>query len=275
MSEQDFDAGHVFFRAGDPADCAYQLHAGDVELLAESGDSAKRVRLFTPGDVFGEMALIEERPRAFTARAVTSGRAGPMTRDEFEHHLTHDPAQARFYLRSLFERLRALTVASAGGVDSLTATPTESDAASTAGSPLEFPVGPGTSSEWVVAVHPLTHKAAETLPEEGLLVSRFPLRIGRATGAREPEALDLNDLWLLDQAPYQVSRNHCEIAVSREGPLVRDRGSHLGCIVNDQPIGGRADMGYSPLAPGDNVVVVGSRRSKYQFRVRVSPAVAE
>ena len=121
-------------------------------------------------------------------------------------------------------------------------------------------------------VSPLTRKAAETLPDDGLLVTRFPLRIGRASAANEPEAFDLNDLWLLDQRPYNVSRNHCEIHADHQGAMVRDRGSHLGCVVNDEPIGGRAGAGYARLHLGDNVLVVGSRMSPYQFRITVGHA---
>jgi pSer/pThr/pTyr-binding forkhead associated (FHA) protein len=128
------------------------------------------------------------------------------------------------------------------------------------------------TSNWVIVLHPLTRKAAETLPDEGLLVKRYPLRIGRAAAADEDEAFDLNDLWLLDEKPYNVSRNHCEIFVDKQGPMVRDRGSHFGCFVNDQWVGGRAIMGYARLELGDNVVVVGSPMSPYQFRVTVSPA---
>jgi Cyclic nucleotide-binding domain/FHA domain len=275
MIEQEFAAGHVFFRPGDPGDRAYLLHDGQVELLAGAAEAFTRVGLFEPGDVFGEMALIEERPRALTARAVTASRATPMTRDEFEHQLTHNPASTRQYLRSLFERLRSLTARLGGEVEPVRAGPPALLAAVEEPgrpAPVELPPGLGTPAEWVVVVHPLTRKAAETLPDEGLLVTRFPLRIGRATAAHEPEALDLNDLWLLDDKPYNVSRNHCEIHVDREGPVVRDRGSHLGCVVNDEWIGGRATMGYARLDSGDNILVIGSRMSPYQFRVTVSPA---
>jgi hypothetical protein len=41
--------------------------------------------------------------------------------------------------------------------------------------------------------------------------------------------------------------------------------------VNDEPIGGRAVLGYAALTPGDNVLVIGSPMSPYQFRVVVSP----
>jgi CRP-like cAMP-binding protein len=261
MPDLAFDAGHVFFRPGDPADRAYLLDEGRVEILGGPPESPTRVGLVEAGEVFGEMALIEERPRAFTARGVLPGRATPLARDEFEHLLTHDPARTRQYLRSLFERLRSLSARVAGDIELVT----DPEPA-----PPELP-GPGRPGGWAVVVHPLTRKAAETLPDEGLRVTRFPLRIGRAAAANEPEALDLNDLWLLDEKPYSVSRNHCEVHLDARGPVVRDRGSHLGCVVNDAPIGGRAPMGYARLLPGENVLVLGGRMSPYQFRVTVSP----
>jgi CRP-like cAMP-binding protein len=263
MTEQHFAAGHVFFRPGDPGDRAYLLLAGEVELLAGAGEPFTRVGLVGPEEVFGEMALIEERPLTLTARAVAAGRACPMTRDEFEHLLTTDPARTRQYLRSLFERIRVLTARLGGDVPPAPPGPR---------GPAELPPGPGAPAGWVVVLHPLTRKAAETLPDEGLRVTRFPLRIGRAAGAKERDALDLNDVWLLDEPPYNVSRNHCEIDVGRDGPVVRDRGSQLGCVVNDERVGGRAAVRDARLDPGDNVFVVGGRMSPYQFRVDVRPA---
>jgi CRP-like cAMP-binding protein len=265
MTEQAFAAGHVFFSPGDPGDLAYLVHDGQVELLAGAPEAFTRVALFGPGDVFGEMALIEERPRGLTARVVTACRVTPMARDDFEHQLTNDPARARQYLRSLFERLRSLT-------SRLTADDRNAHAAPSppAAKPAhaELPTA-GTTAGWTVVIQPITRKAAETLPDDGLAVTRFPLRIGRASAANEPEAFDLNDLWLLDDVPYNISRSHCEIDIGHEGPVVRDRGSHLGCIVNDERIGGRARAGHAPLDAGDNVLVIGSGASPYQFRVVV------
>jgi len=275
MADEAFEAGHVFFRPGDPGERAYLLIDGRVEMLAGSPGAFTRVGLFEAGDVFGEMALVEERPRLRTARAVTAGRATPMSRDEFEHLLTHDPVRTRHYLRSLFERLRSLTAQQVSEVELVPAAAPVSTAPVgelIISTPVELPPGTGRAAAWVVVVHPLTSKAAETLPDEGLLATRFPLRFGRAAGAHEPEALDLNDVWLLDTKPFSVSRNHCEVDVNYEGPIIRDRGSHLGCIVNNEVIGGQTAKGYTRLVPGDNVLVIGPPLSPYQFRIHVSPA---
>ncbi|HEY2784622.1 MAG TPA: cyclic nucleotide-binding domain-containing protein [Fimbriiglobus sp.] len=276
MDEQAFSAGHLFFQPGDPGDRAYLVHSGQVEILAGPPDGYRRLNVIGPDEVFGEMSLVEERPRALTARAVTDGRVTPLTRDDFERQLIADPPRCRHYLRSLFEKLRTLSarlaeMGPAAGDTHLPADPS-GEAAPHVG-PYELPTGDQGQSlpdGWSVVLLPLTRQAAKTLPDEGIRITRVPFRIGRTAGAREPESLDLNDVWLIDSKPFSVSRNHCEIALSKNGLIARDRGSHLGCLVNDTPIGGKAVLGYAKLEEGDNVLILGGRMSPYQFRVTVS-----
>ena len=49
MIEQEFAAGHVFFRAGDAGYQAYQLSDGQVELLAGASEPFTQVALIEPG----------------------------------------------------------------------------------------------------------------------------------------------------------------------------------------------------------------------------------
>jgi CRP-like cAMP-binding protein len=243
VNEQHFPPGAVIFRPGDPGDRAYLVREGTVELL---GGPAGRPALAAAGEVFGELSLIEERPRSLTARAVTAVRAEPLTRDEFERRLAADPSACRPYLQALFERLRVLAARA------------------------EEPAPAAPPAAVRVTIHPLTRRAAETLPDEGLPVPKFPFRIGRAAEARERNTLDLNDLWLLDAVPFNVSRNHVTIDVSAGGDvLVKERGSSLGAIVNEVLIGGGAPHSQATLEIGDNTLILGGRLSPYQFRLHV------
>src|SRR5262249_48152634 len=109
MAVRNFRAGDVLFRPGDPSEGAFLLESGQVEIVRGDESRPERVALLGPGEVFGEMALVEERPHGLTARAVADGAATTMSRAEFEDGLLHDPRRARQYLRSLFERLRDLS----------------------------------------------------------------------------------------------------------------------------------------------------------------------
>ncbi len=247
MNEHKFAPGAIVFRAGDPGVRAFLIREGTVELLA-AGPAAKQLAVLGPGEVVGEMSLIEERPHALTARAVGAVKANGLGRDEFEKLLTADPVTFRTYLKSLFERLRVLSarVATAEG-------------------------GPNLVDNAVtVTIHPITRRAAESLPEEGFPITKFPFRIGRASEAREQDLLDLNDLWLLDKEPFHVSRNHALVNQHDGAIIVEDRGSKRGTHVNDIHIGVRNEHTHAALEDGDNVVILGGLSSPYQFRIHVT-----
>ena len=251
MAERTFKAGEIFFRAGDPGDFAYLIKSGEVELLSGTPENFRRVAKFGPKEVFGDMSLIEERSRALTARALTAGTALSMSRPDFERLLTEDPEECVHYLKSLFERLRTMAHR-------------QEPVAETGSAGKVLPV---------VALYPLSKQAEESLPAGGFRIPKFPFRIGRASEADEPEPLDLNDMWLIDSLPFNVSRNHLVIEMTAEGEvMVADRGSHLGTLVNDQLLGRTSAMRHLALERGNNVLIVGSRESPYQFLVVVEGA---
>lgn len=253
MQLLDYPAGAVIFRAGDPATQAFLIREGQVELLGGPDGSHFHLAQFGPGEVFGEMSLIEERPHSLTARAVGAVQLSGLTRSEFERTLTADPATFRVYLKSLFERLRTLSAQVAGS---------HFDSERADSSPSVNDIS--------VTIHPLTRRAAATLPHEGLQVTKYPFRIGRAASEDEDIPLDVNDLWLNDHSPLNISRNHASLERKGNYVIVKDRGSSLGIFVNDVHIGGKSAERQAALEDGDNVVVLGSGMSPYQFRVNVA-----
>jgi CRP-like cAMP-binding protein len=254
MRHEEFPAGTVIFRAGGASACAYRIVKGTVELVGPDDSASARLVELGPGEVFGEMSLIEERPHSLTARAVTAVELSSLTAEEFEELLTSDPATFRVYLKKLFERLRTLSSRDEEIPYADEATPARGARA------------PRTP---IVTIHPLSRRAAATLPIDGLKLARFPFRIGRASSKHEDGPLELNELWLVDQAPFNVSRYHAAIEFKSPDVSVEDRGSKLGIYVNDVHIGGSNPVRHATLEEGDNVVVLGVRTSPYQFRIHV------
>lgn len=250
MDLLELPAGTVIFKAGDPANRAFLIRQGTVELQRGSDGTFIGLARLEKGEVFGEMSLIEERPHSLTARAVTAVELSGLTRPEFEKMLTADPATFRIYLKTLFERLRTLSAQ----VETAKPVPPPRPAA----------------SEISVTIHPLTRRAAATLPQDGLPVTKYPFRIGRAAAEHEEIPLDMNDLWLNDQMPFNISRNHVLIERDGDTVIIKDRGSSLGIHVNDVHIGGQNPDRQMALEDGDNVVVLGGRMSPYQFRIEVT-----
>ncbi len=68
-------AGEVIFRQGYPADHAYVVLTGEVEIYRETADgSEERLAVLPPGQMFGEMGVLDDAPRSASARAVTLAR---------------------------------------------------------------------------------------------------------------------------------------------------------------------------------------------------------
>lgn len=249
MAQLNFENGHTFFRPGEASERAFLIQSGKVEIVTAAG---RRLAQLETGDVFGEMALVEERPHAMTARATEKGAAETLSRTEFEQMLIREPARCKLYLTRLFERLRALAARVSEEVEP---------------EPEQLPSVTG------LYMSPLTPKARASLRDDGVTLWKLPFRVGRASDADEPEALDLNDLWLLDERPFLVSRNHLSIdAFDRGLFVVRDRGSFLGTIVNDEPIGGKSKRRAAELKPGENTIIVGPSDSPYRFKLTVPAA---
>jgi pSer/pThr/pTyr-binding forkhead associated (FHA) protein len=120
-----------------------------------------------------------------------------------------------------------------------------------------------------VVIHPLTRRAAKTLPPDGLAISKFPFRIGRAASHEEENPHDMNDLWLIDEMPFNISRNHASIERDGDSVVLKDRGSSLGVYVNEEHVGGKSSTRKIALEEGDNAVVIGGCMSPYQFRITV------
>jgi hypothetical protein len=60
--------GERIFRAGDPGDCLYMVHAGQIDIQTAEG---KHIASLREGSVFGEIALISDGPRTASARSST------------------------------------------------------------------------------------------------------------------------------------------------------------------------------------------------------------
>lgn len=250
MESVEVAAGRLIVMVGDPATKAYLIRKGTVELRRGTGDSNDLEEQLGPGQVFGELALLEEHPHALSARAISDVQLSVLPRSEFELLLSGVPADYTAFLTALFDRLRKVGPAAIVG-----ATP---------GTALATPIHES------LTIHPLTRRAAATLPRDGLVVDKFPFKIGRAAAQNEEIPKEINDLWLSDQMPFNVSRNHAVIERIGSKIVIKDRGSSLGMFVNEVQIGGRLREREVVLDEGDNIVVLGGPMSPYQFRINLT-----
>ena len=107
--ERAFADGEVIFREGEPSRSAFVLTRGRVELVKLTEKTTTRVALLRPGDMFGELGLLDESPRATTARAVGPVLVKEVPRQEFlgaAAEVASPPSIALPSLGALMDRLR-------------------------------------------------------------------------------------------------------------------------------------------------------------------------
>jgi len=97
----------AIFYAGDPADAVFIVARGKVKIVVTSSDGREFIlTVLGAGQVFGEMALIEEAPRSASVITATAVELVVISRDEFHHLLATEPRISRKLLAILSRRLR-------------------------------------------------------------------------------------------------------------------------------------------------------------------------
>ena len=102
-----FEPGQVIFKEGDTGDQMFIIIQGEVEIRKRTtANTSKTLSSFKPGDVFGEMSLIENKPRSATAVATKACRMLVMNEPLFLSMIERNPDFARKMILVLSERLR-------------------------------------------------------------------------------------------------------------------------------------------------------------------------
>jgi signal transduction histidine kinase len=105
--EQRFPADTEIFKEGDGGDGVYVVKDGLVEISGFVGSQARHIfSRITPGEVFGEMAVVDHKPRSAcaVARAPTTLYFVPCV--EMEALMERSPGLALRMLREVTQRLR-------------------------------------------------------------------------------------------------------------------------------------------------------------------------
>jgi len=105
--ERRFVTGQEIFRESDPGDGVYVIHEGLVEIAHFADRNEHRVfSRLGPGEIFGEMAVIENLPRSATAIAVRDAVVSFIPREEMLGLLKRWPGLAFNLLQEISRRLR-------------------------------------------------------------------------------------------------------------------------------------------------------------------------
>ena len=114
LVSRSYAPGEILFHEGDVGRALFILENGKVELsrMADKGEPAHLATL-NPGDYFGEMSLLDERPRTATAAAAEPVKVYLLYKTELEKlikNVPHIGAAIMMHLAMLLAaRLRAMT----------------------------------------------------------------------------------------------------------------------------------------------------------------------
>ena len=105
-----FRAGEVIFYQADPGATCHIVVRGRVRILLIGKDGRElAVRILGPGEIVGEMALLEGLPRSASVEALEETQTLELHRDVLLTCLRTSPALALGLLRDLSARLRYVT----------------------------------------------------------------------------------------------------------------------------------------------------------------------
>lgn len=110
LNREIYFKGKDIIRQGDEGYRAYFIEKGGVEVLVDDGRHQLKVTELGPGDIFGEMSLINYGPRSATVRALYDTTVTIIARDEIEGKIKRIQDEAiRALINVLAERLRTAT----------------------------------------------------------------------------------------------------------------------------------------------------------------------
>jgi CRP/FNR family cyclic AMP-dependent transcriptional regulator len=251
MKEMRFNAGDTILAEGTFGDSAFILKEGSVEVKKKTQHEDLLLATLEAEDIFGEMGLIEDKPRSATIVAKNQVVVAEITRDDFMGLLDDKKSVIIPILRAFFERLRQTN-------DLVVRLENEISRSS--------PAAPDAATRSVYLVG-LTNRAQTLLGNKKMEIKKFPFKIGRESSHASDAIFANNDLYILDEIPYNISKNHMSINLYQNQYYILDRGSSIGTIVNGKTIGGKVNNYKITLDKGENTVIIGSSESPYQFQI--------
>ena len=107
---RDFKQGETIFQQGDPGEVLYLIESGQVRIFVHGKDGQEwSVIVHGAGDIFGEMALIDNLPRSASAVAVEDTAVYFLSRTQFLDHMRRATQLSLNFMKALSVRLRYST----------------------------------------------------------------------------------------------------------------------------------------------------------------------
>ena len=100
-------AGEWLMREGEMGDALYVVLKGGIEISKRSGEQEVTLAVRGPGEVIGEMALLDQTPRSASGRIVQDVSLLKISKEAFRQVLAASPTAALALLNTVNTRLRS------------------------------------------------------------------------------------------------------------------------------------------------------------------------
>jgi diguanylate cyclase len=99
-------AGETIFTEGSAADKAYIIEIGYVEIFVGSGNDSLQLSVLGPGDIFGEMGIIDASPRSASAKALCPCRCIVVSAAQVTERIESSSPMVRLFISMSLHRNR-------------------------------------------------------------------------------------------------------------------------------------------------------------------------
>ncbi len=110
IEKKVFNENAVIFEEGGRGDFAYMVRSGEIGIYKNMRSEAPiRLAILYKGDIFGEMALFDDSPRAASAKAHTEAICLAVSKNEFDRRLDNTDPIIKSMMQCMMGRVRTIS----------------------------------------------------------------------------------------------------------------------------------------------------------------------
>lgn len=261
--------GQVIFREGEVSDKFYIVRSGQVVLTKESGGTNRELARVGPGEVIGEMGVLQNLPRSATATAKGKCLLYGMTSQD----LLDKRSDGQDHPGSIVSRVLAQRLRKANEKLENPASPTGSEQMTRKAQAPQTTPGDSSAKVAVKVMLRMGWRSGDEVTwAEQVSEHQLPLVFGRKPGPAG--MLAGTELLLIEEAtPHWLSPVQFRIESQNGGIFLRDEQSERGNEVSGMSVGRMHGADQVQLPAGTHVLIAGGEGSPYVMALEI-PASA-
>jgi CRP-like cAMP-binding protein len=267
-----FTDGQVVFKQGDPSEKFFIIRSGQVVLTREANGVTKEIAKVGPGEVVGEMGVLQKLPRSATATA--KGKCwlyGMTEQDLMDKRSDGQDHPGSIVSRVLAQRLRKMTEKveqSGNGSGEVNRAATVAPAVKKTVAQVAAVSTPVKVAGPKILLRMGWRRGEEVTWGEGVSEHSLPMAFGRNPG---PSGMSAGtELVLLDENPPQwLSPLQFMVEQQNGAFILKDEQSERGNEVSGVTVGQAAGVTAVELPAGTHVMIAGGEGSPYVMALEI------